>query len=162
MSAYELRTGLLLPRPLPEVFAFFAEAANLEALTPPWLRFEILSPQPLAMAPGTMIDYRLRLHGIPVRWRSEITLWEPPHRFVDEQRKGPYRSWHHEHTFAAEGSGTRVADRVRYAVPGGALVHRLFVRSQVRGIFTYRHEALRRIFGSVGGGEPEPVTIGRV
>ena len=148
MRTFEFDTELWLPAPLDEVFAFFADAHNLEALTPPWLRFTVLTPAPIEMKPGARIDYRLRLRGLPLRWQSEITVWEPPRRFVDAQRRGPYRLWHHEHTFAAEGEGTRVGDRVRYAVPGGALVNALFVRRDVEKIFAYRHERLQRRFGA--------------
>jgi ligand-binding SRPBCC domain-containing protein len=95
---FTLETRLFLPRPLEIVFPFFADAGNLEILTPPWLRFEIVTPRPIAMRAGALIEYRLRLHGVPLRWQSEITAWEPPHRFVDEQRRGPYRAWIHEHT----------------------------------------------------------------
>lgn len=145
--SFTLAVEQWLPRPLPEVFAFFADAGNLNALTPPWLRFEILTPRPITMRPGTLIDYRLRLRGIPVRWQSEITVWEPPHRFVDEQRRGPYRQWHHEHTFTERDGGTLVADKVRYAVWGGALVERWFVRPDVQRIFRYRQEKLAELFG---------------
>ena len=137
-----LETRLVLVRPIADVFEFFADAGNLERITPPWLRFRILTPRPIAMCAGARIDYRLRLHGLPVTWRSEITEWAPPHRFVDEQRRGPYRVWIHEHDFAERAGGTEVHDRVRYAVPGGALVDRLFVRRDVGRIFEYRARAL--------------------
>jgi ligand-binding SRPBCC domain-containing protein len=147
LTTWELRTRLRLPRPRPEVFAYFADAGNLEALTPPWLHFRILTQMPVAMGAGAVLDYRLRLHGIPVGWRTEITAWEPPFRFVDEQRRGPYRLWVHEHTFEEIPGGTRVADRVRYSIPGGPLVHRLLVARDLRAIFTYRSEVLLRRFG---------------
>jgi ligand-binding SRPBCC domain-containing protein len=134
---------LFVPRPLQVVFAFFADAGNLEAITPPWLRFEILTPRPIAMRQGSRVDYRLRLHGVPLHWQSEITAWEPPYRFVDEQRRGPYRTWVHEHTFAERDGGTDVRDVVRYAVPGGWLADWLFVRRDVRRIFEYRARQLR-------------------
>ena len=98
------------------------------------------------MAAGTRIDYRLRLHGIPLRWTSDITTWEPPFRFVDEQVRGPYRIWIHEHTFEEKPGGTVVRDNVRYSVLGGALVNRVFVRPDLRKIFGYRHARLREIF----------------
>jgi hypothetical protein len=143
---FTLETRLFLPRPLEIVFPFFADAGNLETITPPWLRFEILTPGPIAMNAGALIAYRLRLHGIPMRWQSEITAWEPPHRFVDEQRRGPYRAWIHEHTFAERDGGTLIGDHVRYAVPGGWLADRLFVRRDVANIFAYRQEKLRELF----------------
>ena len=136
-----------LNRPLEEVFEFFSACHNLEQLTPPWLHFQILTPEPVTMAPGTLIDYKLRIHGIPQRWQSEITCWDPPHRFVDEQRKGPYRLWIHEHRFKAEGAHTLVRDQVRYAVPGGWLIQRLFVQRDVRQIFDYRGKRLEQLFG---------------
>jgi ligand-binding SRPBCC domain-containing protein len=141
-----LETRLFLPRPLEIVFPFFSDAGNLETLTPPWLRFEIVTPRPIAMCAGALIEYRLRLHGIPVRWQSEITAWEPPHRFVDEQRRGPYRAWIHEHTFTESQGGSEVRDFVRYAAPGGWLVDRLFVRHDVRRIFEYRTRKLQELF----------------
>jgi ligand-binding SRPBCC domain-containing protein len=135
-----------LPRPVHAVFAFFADAGNLDALTPPWLRFEILTPRPIEMRVGARIDYRLRLHGLPLRWQSEITAWQPPRRFVDEQRCGPYREWYHEHTFSEQDGGTLVGDRVRYALLGGALIERLFVRRDVAKIFAYRQQKLAELF----------------
>ncbi len=145
-GAFTLTTEQWLPRPLQEIFTFFANAGNLDALTPPWLRFEILTPRPIEMKVGARIDYRLRLRGLPVRWQSEITAWQPPFRFVDEQRRGPYRVWHHEHTFVERDGGTLVGDRVRYAVFGGALVERLFVRRDIATIFAYRHRRLGELF----------------
>lgn len=137
---------LFLPHPLETVFPFFADARNLETLTPPWLRFEIRTPLPIRMRQGTFIEYRLRLHGIRLRWQSEITVWEPPQRFVDEQRHGPYRHWIHEHTFTERNSGTEVRDFVRYSAPGGRPVDFLFVRHDVRRIFEYRARKLRALF----------------
>lgn len=137
---------LWLPAPLEKVFAFFARAGNLQTLTPPWLNFEILSPNEIAMQPGTMIDYKLKIRGIPVRWQSEITAWDPPHRFVDEQRKGPYRLWIHEHRFEEQNGGTLCTDHVRYVVPGGALVEKFLVRPDIEKIFAYRQKVLRELF----------------
>ena len=138
-------TELWLPARRADVFAFFADAANLEAITPPWLRFHVETPTPVTMARGALIDYRLRVHGIPLRWRAEITAWDPPHRFVDEQRRGPYHRWRHTHTFTEERGGTRVADAVEFEAPGGSLVTRLVARD-VRRIFEYRRGMLHRIF----------------
>jgi ligand-binding SRPBCC domain-containing protein len=158
VKIHRLERSVTVPRPLEEVFPFFAEAANLEELTPPWLAFEIVTPRPIEMAEGTLIDYRLRVRGIPMRWRSEITVWDPPHRFVDEQRKGPYRLWRHEHRFEAlSGTGddhaTRVIDRVDYAVLFDLLVHP-FVRRDVETIFDYRGERLRELFGVTTSATP--------
>lgn len=148
MKTHQLETELWLPRPRDEVFAFFADAANLEVLTPPWLNFRILTPQPIEMKAGTRLQYRLKLRGIPLRWESEITGWEPPHCFVDEQRRGPYRLWIHQHTFTESKGGTAVGDHVRYAVPGGALVNRFLVAPDLDRIFRYRHRQLLQLFGA--------------
>jgi len=139
-------SDIWLPRPRDEVFQFFSDAGNLEALTPPWLHFEILTPG-VVLRPGVRIDYRLRLYGIPLRWQSEISRWEPPECFVDEQRRGPYRRWMHTHTFAEEGGGTRVGDAVEFEVPFGWLAGR-FVMRDVRKIFAFRTEVLHKLFGS--------------
>ena len=148
MRIFEFRARTRVPRPRAEVFAFFADAGNLQELTPPWLRFEVLTPRPIEMRPGALIDYRLRLRLIPIRWRTEITAWEPPRRFVDEQLRGPYRLWIHEHTFEEDGDGTLCGDFVRYAVPFGALANRLLVARDVRKIFAYRERRLQEIFGA--------------
>ena len=136
-----------VPTPLDETFAFFAEARNLERITPPFLRFRIVTPAPIAMRAGTLIDYRLRLRGIPVRWRTEITAWDPPRSFTDVQVRGPYRKWVHRHDFVEENGGTRVDDTVTYSVPGGALVDRLIVRPDLDRIFGYRRSAIRELLG---------------
>jgi ligand-binding SRPBCC domain-containing protein len=139
-----------VPRSLQEVFAFFSEAANLDKLTPAWLRFQILTPPPITMAPGTIIDYRLHWHGIPLLWKTEITLWAPSHCFQDLQIKGPYKLWRHTHTFDAVDGGTRIHDRVQYALPFGLLgraVHAVSVRRNVEQIFSYRDEKVRALFG---------------
>jgi ligand-binding SRPBCC domain-containing protein len=128
------------------VFRFFADARNLEAITPPWVQFQILTPGVIEMRPGALIDYRIKIHGIPVRWRTEITGWEPPFRFVDEQRRGPYRRWIHTHTFEEHPQGTLCRDHVQYAVWGGQLIHWLFVRRDVQRIFQYRTERLNQLF----------------
>ena len=145
---FHLECGLLLPGSIDDVFGFFADAMNLETITPPQLRFEILTPLPIEMRAGTIIDYRLRLHGIPLRWRSEITAWEPSQRFVDEQRRGPYRWWRHEHTFEAHEGGTLATDHVHYGVPGGTIVNALLVARDLRRIFEYRSRTLRSIFAT--------------
>ncbi len=137
-----------MARPLGEIFPFFADARNLEVLTPPWLRFEVSSSSPIEMTEGTTIDYRLRLRGVPIRWQSEITKWDPPTVFVDEQRKGPYRLWVHEHRFEERNGLTLAEDCVRYAVPGGRLIDRLFVRADLRRIFQYRRDRLSQLFGA--------------
>jgi hypothetical protein len=136
-----------LDHPLHEVFAFFADAHNLERITPPWLRFELVAPAPAAMRLGALINYRLHLHGLPIRWTSRIEEWEPGRGFVDRQLRGPYRLWHHRHSFAAHDGGTVVCDSVDYALPLGRLgevAHPLFVRRDLERIFTYRHQAVEQ------------------
>lgn len=146
---YTLRQEQWIARPIDEVFAFFANAHNLEAITPPWLNFRILSVTPGAIAEGTEIRYRLRLHGLPIDWRTEIRKWNPPCRFVDVQRSGPYKLWHHTHRFEAHGNRTRMVDVVRYQLPFGILgriVHMLKVRGDVQRIFTYRRQQIDAYF----------------
>jgi ligand-binding SRPBCC domain-containing protein len=148
MKEFYFQAGQWLPRPVEEVFAFFSEARNLESLTPPWLRFEVLTPAPIAMRPGTLIDYRIRVHGLPIRWRTEIVEWNPPQRFVDVQLRGPYTLWHHTHAFKSRDGGTQCRDQVRYRPRGGALMNWLFVRSDVQQIFAFRRQQLARLFNS--------------
>lgn len=147
MKEFLFNAELWLPRPVAEVFPFFSEARNLEELTPPWLKFEVLTPDPVQMRAGTLIDYRIHIHGIPIRWRTEIIVWEPPHRFVDTQLSGPYRLWHHTHTFTEKDGGTLCRDEVRYHPIGGTLMNTLFVRADVERIFAYRQKRLLEIFG---------------
>jgi ligand-binding SRPBCC domain-containing protein len=146
MQEFTFETDLWLPHPLAKVFAFFSEARNLEAITPPWVGFEVLTPAPIVLARGTLIDYRIRVHGIPLRWRTEIAEWEPPHRFVDRQLHGPYTLWHHTHTFEERDGGTLCGDRVRYRPRGGALMNWLFVRRDVERIFRFREQRLKELF----------------
>ena len=148
MKEFLLQTELWLPRPRDEIFPFFAQARNLETITPSWLNFEVLTPAPIQMRPGTLIDYRIRVHGVPFRWRTEIAEWQPPHRFADVQLRGPYTLWHHTHTFEERDGGTLCADRVRYWPRGGALVNWLWVRRDVQRIFQFRHRRLKELFGS--------------
>ena len=147
MKIHTLQSEVWVPRPREVVFKFFSRAENLEALTPHWVHFSILSSSPIAMKAGTRIRYRLRLHGIPMRWESEITVWEPLCRFVDEQRSGPYRRWIHEHQFLEYEGGTKVRDTVQYSVAGGLLVHRLFVAPDLSRIFEFRRQKVAEIFG---------------
>jgi ligand-binding SRPBCC domain-containing protein len=150
---FVLTTEQRVPRPLPDVFEFFADASNLNEITPPWLHFAIRTPGPIAMGVGTLIDYSIRLKGVPIRWRTRIAAWEPPHRFVDEQLRGPYALWHHEHTFDEHNGATTIRDRVTYALPlaalpGAGLVHRRIVRPDLERIFTFRRAAMARRFGA--------------
>ena len=129
------------------MFAFFSDAANLEAITPPFLRFRIITPPPIEMRAGTRIDYELSLWGLPVRWRTRITCFEPNRRFVDEQEAGPYAYWHHLHEFEADGDRTRMTDEVSYRLPFGtlgALAHPLWLERQLADIFDYREQAIAR------------------
>lgn len=143
---YRLDTRSWYPAPLDVVFAFFSNPKNLEPITPPFLRFEVLT-RDVEMRAGARLDYRLRLHGVPLRWQSEITVWEPNVRFCDEQRRGPYKYWRHAHLFREERGGTRVEDGVDYDVPGGSLVHQLLVAPDLVEIFRFRHERLEQTFG---------------
>jgi ligand-binding SRPBCC domain-containing protein len=174
MRIHVLEREQVLPGSPREVFPFFADAHNLEAITPPLLRFRVITPDPIELGVGTTIQYRLRLHGVGVNWLTSIQAWDPPHRFVDVQLRGPYALWHHTHTFteidagpaagshvtargAREADGTtRMRDVVRYALPLGSLgelAHRLFVRRDVEGIFSFRHDELaRRVAASRGRG----------
>jgi ligand-binding SRPBCC domain-containing protein len=143
-----------------EVFPFFADAANLEVLTPPWMQFHIETPTPIAMHPSRQISYRIRVRGIPMRWVSEISCYEPPHKFVDEQRRGPYRTWIHTHRFVEERGGTRLLDDVEFDMLAAWLVGPLVARD-LRAIFTYRHQTLLRIFDQPRPWPPPAVTITR-
>lgn len=150
LARYLLTREQTLPAPRSAVFAFFSDASNLERITPAFLRFEIVTPGPLRISEGTHIDYRLRLYGVPMRWRSRIEEWRPEESFVDTQVVGPYAVWHHTHTFAdAPRGGTVVRDVVRYSLPfglAGRLAHALIVQRSLDAIFTYRQEQLRAIF----------------
>jgi ligand-binding SRPBCC domain-containing protein len=148
----------LLDGPPQEVFPFFADAHNLEAITPPLLRFRVITPAPIAMHEGTLIEYRLRIHGAPVRWRTRIMEWQPPLRFVDTQISGPYALWHHTHTFEAQPDGrTLMTDTVRYAIgfgPLGRIAHRLFVRRDVERIFEHRAQVIPALLAASVAAEP--------
>ncbi len=144
---FSLQTTCWLPLPRKDVFCFFPNSLTLEPMTLPWLKFRVLTPQPISMQKGTHIDYRLRLHGSPVFWTTEITDWCPPVSFQDSQVRGPYSLWIHTHTFEEIDGGTLVGDQVRYRVSGGALVHSLFVKRDLHRIFRFRHEQLPKLLG---------------
>ena len=150
MAPFIFRAEQFVPRPLAEVFEFFSQAENLQKLTPAWLHFRILSVEPAPVRKGTLIRYSLRWRIFPIYWTTEIIEWDPPHRFVDLQLKGPYKLWHHEHRFVAEGNGTRITDEVQYQLPFGvfgSIAHKLKVRKDVETIFAYRTDVVNRLFG---------------
>ena len=151
MRVYELERTQVIQRPVDDVFAFFAEARNLEAITPRWLRFEVLTPEPIELREGSILEYRLRVHGIPMRWVSRIDAWEPGHRFVDRQLRGPYRLWEHTHEVSEHPQGTLSRDLVRYALPLGplgVLARTLLVRRDLERIFEFRREAVVRLLSN--------------
>ncbi len=145
---YQLQCTQLVPAEKKLVFSFFSEAANLEVLTPPFLNFKIISPPPIFMAPGTLIDYQIRLYGIPIGWRTKIESFVRFESFVDTQLSGPYRYWRHLHEFADAEGGTLVRDTVNYELPGGPLapLGHVFVKRSLKQIFDFRREAIARAF----------------
>jgi ligand-binding SRPBCC domain-containing protein len=150
MANYTLQRESLVGQPLSALFQFFSDARNLESLTPPWLRFHILTPPPIEMRKGTKIEYQLRVRGIPLKWLSEIERWDPPFEFVDVQIRGPYRFWRHTHRFFEGPGGARMLDIVEYALPFGPLgrlVQRLQVAHDLSKIFDYREQRVREILG---------------
>ncbi len=154
MHTYTLNRKQVVSRPLENIFTFFTKAENLALITPPSLAFRVLTPSPVTVERGRIIDYTIRLLGVEVRWRSMITTYEPPLYFVDEQIMGPYSFWHHAHTFERRGTSTVIHDQVRYALPlclSGIpqdLLHRLYVRPNLQHIFDYRRDVIARMFGA--------------
>jgi len=147
-NEFRLKTQIVLPRRLDQIFAYFSSPKNLEEITPAFLKFKVLLSDHIEISSGSIINYDLRIHGLPIRWTTLISLWEPPFRFVDEQIRGPYRYWIHEHTFEESDSGVAINDFVRYQVFGGSFVHNLFVKRDLMRIFMFRREKLLTIFGS--------------
>lgn len=166
MRIHTLHRDQILDGTPDEVFPFFADAFNLEALTPPLLRFRVITPRPIPMHPGALIQYRLRLHGIPVGWTTLIQEWTPARRFVDTQLKGPYALWHHTHEFEPlAGDRTRMTDVVRYAIgfgPLGEIAHRLLVRRDVEAIFDHRAEAIVPLLEHFRAGRPSVAADARI
>ena len=151
MAEYLFSSSLTIYRPRDEVFAFFADAENLERITPPELGFHIVTPGPLDIKKGTLIDYKLSMHGIPFGWRTEITKWEPPFEFEDTQLSGPYKQWIHRHTFTEPEPGTTLMeDNVRYRLPLEPLgdIANFFIERQVKSIFEYRNRVVADVFNS--------------
>jgi ligand-binding SRPBCC domain-containing protein len=149
MAPFRLHRSQFIPRPRREVFAFFSDATNLERITPSFVGFRILTPGPLVLRPGAIIDYQLRLYGVPIRWRTRIETFDPDLAFTDIQLSGPYRSWHHRHTFVDAPGGTRMEDTVDYELPLGWLGHvarRLFVERSLQRIFDFRAEGVATLF----------------
>lgn len=151
MAIHHLRREQRIAQPLGRVFAFFSDAANLDKITPPWLGFEMVTPGPVEMATGTRIAYRVRWRFVKIRWLTEIVEWNPPHRFVDVQLRGPYAEWHHTHEFAPDGDGTRITDVVRYRLPlgiVGEVAHRLAVSRDLADIFDYRMQLVNKLMST--------------
>ena len=146
-KAFVLNCEVTLPVSKERLFEFFADAFQLEQITPPWLNFRVLTEAPIDIKAGTLIDYKLRLRGIPIRWRTEIATWSPPDSFTDRQLKGPYYLWEHFHTFKTLEGGTLVTDEVKYRVPGGRLINSLVVRNDLKKIFGYRRQRMIDLFG---------------
>ena len=146
---YRLERSLFISQPREKVFAFFADAGNLERITPAFLSFHILAPHPIPMRAGSLIDYELRLYGVPFKWRTQIESFDPISSFTDIQIKGPYRRWHHRHEFEEVPGGTHMRDRVEYELPFGplgTLARTLFVRRAVERIFDHRNQSITEIF----------------
>jgi ligand-binding SRPBCC domain-containing protein len=148
VRAHLLERSQTVPVSPAEAFELYGDVGNLERITPPWLRFRILDPRPDRLVAGTRLEYSLVLHRFPIHWITEIREWEPPHRFVDFQAQGPYAQWEHTHTFEPVPGGTRLEDRIRYAIPYGplgTLAHVAFVRRDLQRIFDYRRDAIAEL-----------------
>lgn len=159
MKIHVLEREQLVPASLDRVVGFFADAGNLDEITPPWLRFRILTPLPIEMRSDARIEYQLRLVGVRLRWRTRIAKWDPPQGFVDVQEQGPYALWEHSHHFRTCAEGVWMADVVRYALPFGPLgrtAHALGVRAALASIFDYRFARIRERFGSPWREDPRP------
>lgn len=149
MTPQILKRDITVPHELDAVFAFFSRPENLQTITPPWMKMTVLTPSPVPMHVGAIIDYAIKLNGLPLRWTTAISEYEPPHRFVDVQLKGPYSLWHHTHRFEAIEEGTRIIDEVHYLLPFGplgAFVNSLKVKKDLRTIFDYRTQVIQEQF----------------
>lgn len=158
MPAYLFERSQRVEVPVERAFEFYGDAGNLEPLTPPWVHFRLLTPGEVVFGAGTLLDYRIRLHGVPIRWQTRIDVWEPPTRFVDSQARGPYSLWEHTHLFEPDGDGaTVIHDRIRYEIPLGplgAVAERLFVRRDLERIFDFRSAAIAERLTAKPGAEP--------
>ena len=143
---YQLKTSMKFKKSVEEIFDFFSSINNLDLITPPFLKFRILSNKNVRIQNGTIFKYRLSLHGVPIIWKSRINNWDPPYKFVDEQIMGPFLSWSHLHKFSKENEFTFIEDIVDYKVLGGFLIHELFVKKDLINIFSFRKEKLKKIF----------------
>jgi ligand-binding SRPBCC domain-containing protein len=149
MKPHSIIRKTIIKRPLQEVFQFFSKAENLNKLTPKELEFKILTPLPIKMGKGTLIDYKIKLNGIPFHWKTEICEWKENEFFADQQLKGPYRIWYHTHSFSAVEGGTEMTDEVKYLSPGWFLepiIQALYIKKKVEGVFDYRNSKLKEIF----------------
>lgn len=150
LKIYQLRRQVIIPAPVGEVFSFISAAENLNLITPPWLYFKILTPLPIIMEKNALIDYSIKFLGLRMTWKTEITVWQPPDRFVDRQINGPYRVLEHTHLFEEKMGSTQMEDIIRYAVPGfvlSPLIHFLFVRPRLEKIFSFREKSILEYFG---------------
>ena len=149
MKIYELNKTQFINQPIDVVFNFFSKPENLALITPSKLAFKILTPTPITINKGTLIDYTIRLMGFPVHWRTLITKYNPPYEFVDEQIKGPYLFWHHTHTFKAVNGGSEIKDKVKYSIPMGYLgqfIHKIWIKKDLEKIFEYRKAVIDKLF----------------
>ncbi len=153
-QCYVLKSAITLPVTRDVLFDFFSDAFQLEQITPPWLHFHVTTAAPIDIQAGTLIDYKLKLHGFPIKWRTEISTWDPPFSFTDRQLKGPYYLWEHFHTFEEVEGGTLVSDQVHYRAIGGAIVHSLFVKNDLMKIFEYRRQRMIELFTEPAGSSP--------
>lgn len=151
MKYYKLVKSQFIDTPINEVFSFFEKPENLQEITPPYLNFKIITPSPIKMEEGQVISYKIKLRGIPLTWKSLISLYDPPNSFIDEQIRGPYAIWHHTHTFKEEDGGTMIEDEVKYAIPFsiiGRICNHLFIKNDLNKIFQYRKEKISLIFNN--------------
>lgn len=163
MPSYTFDAEMWVPVSVDVVFAFFADTVNLDRMTPPWVHFRTVTPQPIEMRAGLILEHQLRIRGMPIRWKSEISVWQPPTRFVDEQRSGPYKFWTHRHDFAAENGGTWIRDHIDYCPRGwllAPLVNRWLVAPDLRRVFAHRHQKIREALAPGSSTEFDRVTTG--